>query len=134
MVMGLAAAKQGDQIIGVDIHLVMVPTPLGDRPTPLPHPFAGLINSNLSENVKIMGLPAATVGSTAINNPPHLPTPPGTSFLKPPTNQATIRLGSLTVKINGKLAARNTDMADTCNDPSDIPAGKVVAVSTVFIG
>lgn len=132
--MGLAAAKQGDQIIGVDIHLVMVPTPLGDIPTPLPHPFVGLINSNLSGTVQIMGLPAATVGSTAINNPPHLPTPPGTSFLKPPTNQATIRLGSLTVKINGKPAARHTDIAETCNDPSDLPAGKVLAVSTVLIG
>jgi len=38
------------------------------------------------------------------------------------------------VKINGKMAARNGDMATTCNDPVDIPSGTVMAVGTVMIG
>jgi uncharacterized Zn-binding protein involved in type VI secretion len=38
------------------------------------------------------------------------------------------------VKINGKMAARNGDMALTCNDPTDLPNGQVIAVGTVFIG
>jgi uncharacterized Zn-binding protein involved in type VI secretion len=38
------------------------------------------------------------------------------------------------VFINGKSAARNGDVADTCNDPADTPVGTVVAVGTVFIG
>jgi len=132
--MVLPAAKQGDQIVAVDIHIVMVPTPAGPVPTPLPHPFTGIINGGLSKNVKIMGRAAATVGSTAQNTPPHIPTPPGISFQKPPTNKATVRMGSLTVKINGKFAARSADTAMTCNDPLDLPVGKVVAVGTVFIG
>lgn len=131
--MGQPAAKQGDQIVATDIHVVMVP---GARPvpTPLPHPFTGIISGGVSGDVKIMGKHAATVGSTADNTPPHLPTPPGTAFQKPPANKSTIQMGSQTVKINGKPAARNGDVAITCNDPADLPVGSVVAVGTVFIG
>lgn len=131
--MGQPAAKQGDQVVAVDTHIVMVPSP-GPVPTPLPHPFAGIISGGLSSDVKIMGMAAATVDSTADNTPPHIATPPGTSFQKPPSNKATIKMGSSTVKINGKAAARNGDTAETCNDPSDLPAGTVIAVGTVMIG
>ncbi|XHX78793.1 MAG: PAAR domain-containing protein [Stenomitos frigidus ULC029] len=131
--MGQPAAKQNDRITAVDTHIVIVPG-VAPVPTPLPHPFAGIINSNLSSNVNIMGLPAATVGSTAVNTPPHLPTPPGIAFQTPPSNQGTIKIGSPTVKINGKMAARNGDTAETCNDPTDLPIGQVIAVGTVFIG
>jgi uncharacterized Zn-binding protein involved in type VI secretion len=132
--MGQPAAKQSDKIVAVDTHIVLVPSPSGTVPTPLPHPFNGIINGNLSSDVKIMGLPAATVDSTADNTPPHIPTPPGTAFQKPPSNKATIKIGSQTVKINDKAAARNGDTAETCNDPADLPAGTVVAVGTVMIG
>jgi uncharacterized Zn-binding protein involved in type VI secretion len=100
----------------------------------LPHPFAGLINGGLSTDVKIMGMPAATVDSTATNAPPHVPTPPGTSFQRPPSNKATIKLGSASVTINGKPAARMGDTAETCNDPQDLPTGSVIAAGTVIIG
>lgn len=129
--MGMPAAKQGDKVMALDIHVVMIPSPGGPVPTPLPHPFNGIIDSNLSTNVKIMGLPAATVDSTASNLPPHIPQ--GGPFQMLPSNKATIKIGSATVKINGKMAARNGDTAMTCNDPSDMPAGTVVAVGTVFI-
>ena len=130
--MGQPGAKQGDQIIAVDIHIVMIPSPGGPVPTPLPHPLAGMIAGGLSANVKIMGMPAATLGSTADNLPPHIPQ--GGPFQKPPTNKATIMIGSPTVMINGKPAARNGDTALTCNDPVDVPVGKVIAVGTVMIG
>ena len=133
--MGQPAAKQGDQIVATDIHIAMIPAPTGPPvPTPMPAQFTGVINDGLSRDVKIMGMPAATVGSTAENLPPHIPTPPGTSFQKPPSNKGTIQLGSMTVKINGKMAARNGDLAMTCNDPSDLPAGKIIATGTVLIG
>jgi uncharacterized Zn-binding protein involved in type VI secretion len=133
--MGQPAAKQGDQITATDTHIVMVPAPPGSPvPTPLPHPFAGIINGGLSSNVNIMGMPAATVDSTADNTPPHAPVTPGTAFKSPPGNKGTINSGSPTVKINGKMAARNGDTAITCNDPADLPAGTVVAAGTVFIG
>ena len=133
--MGQPAAKQGDKIVASDVHIVLVPAPPGPPvPTPLPHPFSGIINGNVSKDVFITGLPAATLGSTATNTPPHIPTPPGVSFQKPPTNMATIIKGSATVLINGKPAARAGDTANTCNDPADLPVGTVVAAGTVLIG
>jgi len=129
--MGQPAAKQGDQVVAVDTHIVMVPGPAF---SPLPHPFAGMLNGGLSTDVKISGRPAATVGSTADNTPPHLPTAPGTGFQRPPANKATVQQGSATVKINGKPAARTGDKALTCNDPVDLAVGTIVAAGNVLIG
>jgi uncharacterized Zn-binding protein involved in type VI secretion len=132
--MGQPAAKQGDKIVALDMHIVMVQAGPSQAPAPLPHPFMGLIDGRLSNDVKIMGLPAAVIGSTASNTPQHVPIAPGLSFQKPPSNKATIQIGSPTVMINGKQAARNGDKAMTCNDPADLPAGTVIAAGTVFIG
>jgi uncharacterized Zn-binding protein involved in type VI secretion len=130
--MGQPAAKQGDKIVAVDTHIVILPSPA--PPVPLPHPFSGTINGGLSSDVNIMGKPAATVDSTAENSPQHIATPPGTSFQKPPANKGTIKMGSATVMINGKQAARNGDSAETCNDPADLPVGTVIASGSVTIG
>jgi len=131
--MGQPAAKQGDTITAVDIHIIMIPAAAGAPvPTPLPHPFNGIISGSLSPNVNVMGLPAATQGSTAMNTPPHIPQ--GGPFQKPPSNSATIVMGSSRVMINGKPAARAGDTALTCNDPADLPNGTVVATSSVLVG
>jgi uncharacterized Zn-binding protein involved in type VI secretion len=133
--MGQPAAKQNDMVTATDTHIVLVPQPTGPPvPTPLPHPFVGMLNNNLSPTVKIMGLPAATVGSIAQNQPPHFPTPPGTAFQIPPTNMGTVMMGSNTVFFNNKPAARNGDTVQTCNDPSPLPVGKIIAMGTVMIG
>ena len=131
--MSQPAAKQNDTVTARDIHIVIIP---GSPPTtaPLPHAFNGILDTELSQDVKIMQMPAATVGSIANNKPPHLPTSPGTAFQNPPKNLGTIKLGSQTVFINKKGAARNGDIVDTCNDPSDAPVGTVVASGSVFIG
>jgi uncharacterized Zn-binding protein involved in type VI secretion len=127
---GAPAAKKGDQVTATDTHLVQPPGP--SSPVPTPSPFAGIIDGKLSSDVKIEGMPAATEGSTATNTPSHIPV--GGTFVNPPSNKATIQLGSQTVKINGKAAARSGDTATTCNDPADLPAGTVVASGTVMIG
>jgi uncharacterized Zn-binding protein involved in type VI secretion len=130
--MGQPAAKQGDRVVATDIHVVMIPSPGGPVPTPLPHPFTGVLNGSLSGDVNVMGRPAATVGSTADNAPPHVPQ--GGPFQRPPSNRAQVIVGSPTVLINGKPAARNGDTALTCNDPADLPVGTVVAAGTVLVG
>jgi uncharacterized Zn-binding protein involved in type VI secretion len=129
--MGQPAANQGDKVVAMDTHIILVPSPGGPVPTPIPHPFNGMIDASLSANVMVMGLPAATLGSVADNLPPHIPI--GGSFSKPPTNKAQIITGSPTVMINGKPAARNGDTALTCNDPVDLPNGTVVAIGTVMV-
>lgn len=111
----------------------MIQAPPGPPiPVPVPYSFTGIIDGNLSQNVNIEGMPAATVGSTASNRPSHIPQ--GGPFQKSPSNQATINIGSGTVRINRKMAARNGDAAITCNDPSDMKIGKVIATGIVFVG
>jgi len=130
--MGMPAAKKGDRITAKDVHFIQPPgtTP----PVIVQHPFTGTINGNLSANVNIMGKPAAMMNSTATNTPAHQPI--GGTFVKPPgpANRGSIIAGSPTVFINGKPAARSGDTAITCNDPVDLPVGKVVAKGTVCIG
>lgn len=128
--MGQPAAKQGDRIVGMDSHIVVPPS---GTPAPSVFPFDGPINNNVSANVRIQGQFAATVGSTGMCTPPHLPKE-GT-FQVPPTNLGTIVKGSSTVFINNKPAARNGDICNTCNDPVPAPVSKVVSTTTtVFIG
>jgi uncharacterized Zn-binding protein involved in type VI secretion len=138
--MGQPAAKRGDEIFADDMHFIRLPSI--PNPVLLPHKFTGIIDGNLSSDVTIMGEPAAIQGSTATNTPRHEPgrvskdTPPpaGASFVMRPNDQGTILRGSATVTINGKPAARNGDMALTCNDLSGPPVGTVTAKGTVLIG
>lgn len=128
--MGRPAAKQGDRVTATDMHLIQAPGPTA--PAPVPHPFSGVLDGSLSSDVTVDGRAAATVSSTATNTPVHVPQ--GGTFVNPPSNRATIVQGSLTVRINGKPAARHGDRALTCNDPVPLPVGSVVAASTVTIG
>ncbi|HWI61731.1 MAG TPA: PAAR domain-containing protein, partial [Symbiobacteriaceae bacterium] len=129
--MGMPAAKQGDQVLATDTHIIMIPgTP--PVPTPLPHPFTGMLTGGLISTVTIGGMPAAVAGSTADNLPPHIPQ--GGPFQKPPANSGSVLMGSSTVFIGGKPAARQGDTAMTCNDPADMPVGTVIAAGTVMIG
>ncbi len=130
--MGKPAAKLGDRIQATDIHIVMVVAGPSTVPTPMPSPFSGLINGGVSTNVMVDGKPAAILQCSATNVPPHIPS--GGAFQNPPTNRATVITGSATVLINNKPAVRAGDTALTCNDPSPLPIGKVIAVGTVLIG
>jgi uncharacterized Zn-binding protein involved in type VI secretion len=132
--MGKPAAIKGSTVTAVDLHVVLVPTPGGPVPTPLPHPFSGTVDGGLVASVTIGGQPAAVVGSTASNAPAHLPTPPGTAFQRPPANRGSVFLGSQTVLLGGKPAARAGDPVSTCNDPADQPVGQLVAAGTVLVG
>ena len=116
-------------MLATDTHIVAVPSVTGTVPTPLPHPFSGTLQTDVSSDVLINNLGAATVGSVAVNQPPHLPTPPGTSFIRPPSNRGTVQTGSATVLINGRAAARMGDPVRTCNDPVDLPVGSITAGS-----
>jgi uncharacterized Zn-binding protein involved in type VI secretion len=129
---GKPAAKQGDKVVAVDTHILMIPSPGGPVPTPTPMPFNGMLSGDLSQNVMVENMAAATKGSTAMNGPPHVPT--GGPFQSPPSNKATVQMGSSKVLINDKEAAHNGDTAMTCNDPADAPNGTVIAVGTVLVG
>jgi uncharacterized Zn-binding protein involved in type VI secretion len=132
---GQPAAARDDQVVGVDTHVVLVPSPTGTAPMPLPHPFSGKLTDELTDDVRIEDRPAATVDSVAPNKPQHVPTPPGTSFQRQPSNRGTVSDGSGSVLIGNRKAARLGDPVRTCNDPTDTDAAKIVSGSTkVLIG
>ncbi len=127
-----AGAKQGDKVVGIDTHVIMIPSPGGPVPTPTPMPFSGQLCASLKSTVLIEHQPAATKGSVATNSPPHVPV--GGPFQKPPANQGTVDDGSATVLFEHDQAARMGDPVKTCNDPQDAPNGVIIATSTVLVG
>lgn len=129
--MGEPVAKQDDQVVGVDTHILMIPSPGGPVPTATPMPFVGKLAQDLCSTTFVDNKAAAVKGSVA-ENQPHVPT--GGPFQKQPADRGTIDTGSATVFMDGKEVARAGDTAKTCNDPADAPNGVVIATSTVFAG
>ena len=133
--MGKPGAKKTDQIVSPgDVHIIMVPSPGGPVPTPIPHPCTSIITDGVADKVKVMGQPGAVKGSTSKHSPPHVPMGPG-PFQKPPANKGKIITASSNVFFEGKPAAMLGDTASMCADPSDAPVGKVMGTAaTVLIG
>ena len=131
--MGQPAAKQGDMVVGVDIHIFNIPAAAGAPvPTPLPSPFSGQLDSSLEQSVLVMGQPVAVLGSVAHNQPPHMPQ--GGPLANPPTNQGSVMQASTTVLAGGKGIARNGDLVQSCMDAGWAAQPKVIAISTVMVG
>jgi len=99
------AAKHMDPLVGVDVHIIMIPSPAGPIPTPLPHPYVGMVFDPmdyvpiLGATVMINGLPRGLAGSSGQALPPHIPM--GGPFMKPPSNESEIFMGSATVVVDG---------------------------------
>lgn len=131
--MGQPVATQGSLVVAMDTHIVMIPSPGGPVPTPVPAPFNGQITGGTVSTVLIMGKPVAVIGSTADNLPPHIPA--GGPFQTPPQNLGSVHTGSATVLVGGKGIARNGDTATTCDDIAPTaPKGQIIAAGTVFAG
>jgi uncharacterized Zn-binding protein involved in type VI secretion len=129
---GRSAAREGDLVVGIDIHIIDVSTPAGPVPTPTPHPFKGKLDRELSGDVKIEDKPAATKGSFATNDPGH--TPIGGAFHKTPKDEAEVVKGGDSVLVNDKPIARMGDVCMSCSDPVDLPTAVVIAGSSVKVG
>lgn len=130
--MSKPVAKALDQVQATDTHIVLLPGPAGTTPTPMPFAFAGIVDGALSDNVYAERRAVAVDGSTASNTPVHVPV--GGSFQLPPSNQAVIIASSATVFANNKPIARHDDKAQTCDDVSTQPGGKVIANASVHAG
>ncbi|MFO0549920.1 MAG: RHS repeat-associated core domain-containing protein [Polyangiaceae bacterium] len=140
------AAKWGDPVLGVDCHMVNVPTPGGPVPTPLPHPFVGVVFDPLGAAmgalggvVLVNGMPCGNVG-TEIEVVPHFPTPPGVGpapMDAPPGNEGSLVSGSKTVLFAGGSESRTLSHVLSCNYPFDLPTSVCMSVpmgAPVMIG
>ena|GEM_PF-188420 len=98
------ASKWLDVVVGLDLHMEMVPTP-APVPTPFPHPFSGLLFDPMGMvmdemiaqvtawatdtppdpgKVWICGLPATVTGDEVSMPVPHIFIPPGVSWAPVP--------------------------------------------------
>ena len=98
--------KHMDPILGVDVHIVLIPTPAGPIPTPIPHPHVGMIMDPF-DYVPILGsalyvnnMVKASAGTAGLLIPPsHIPM--GGPFAPPPGNESEMFMGSATVDAEG---------------------------------
>ncbi|MBI4955748.1 MAG: hypothetical protein HY908_27260 [Myxococcales bacterium] len=125
-------AKDGDRVVGTDVHVVLVPSATGPVPTPMPIPFAGKLADGLSPTTYADGQAVAVEGAEARNDAEHVAV--GGSFQTPPRNRGAVREGSPSVFVDGKGVAAHGGVVWTCADPEDAPNGAIVAEGTVFVG
>ena len=128
--MGAPAIVLGDRITGTcAIHLVPNPASGVPQPGP-PFPFSAPVTIGVVPTVIIGGKPAAVMGCSGINTPPHVGLHPTDPFMVPPTQIGRIVAGSPTVLIGGQPAATATSAATCCSTPGTL----VPTVTTVLIG
>jgi RHS repeat-associated protein len=132
------AAKFFDVVLGIDVHMVLVPAVPSPVPVPLPHPFIGVVWDPIGAvmgrilgggPVFVNGIHSANTG-TGVKGAKHLPTPPGVSFAPNdiPGNDGSIVTGSKTVHFGGSSAARLGSMVSSCGFPLNLPTSACLAV------
>lgn len=139
----MIAAKFGDPVLGLDVHMVFVPTP-APTPTPLPHPFIGVVFDPIGAAIGaamgavfggggpvfVNGMPTGNTG-TGVKNTPHIPTPPGTGPApkdSPPGNEGTLVTGSKTVHFAGSSESRTLSSVNSCGFPLNLPTSLCGAI------
>jgi len=134
------AAKHLDPVLGIDVHIVMIPSPAGPIPTPIPHPFSGMLFDPLDyipmvgATVLINGLPRAHAGTAVLAMPVHVPM--GGVFLKPPANEGEMYMGSSTVIVDGEPMSYAALPVLSCSDigmPAPLRMSKKGAVKSLSL-
>ena len=129
--MGTPAAVMGDQVTGTcPIHQIPNPTTGVPQPAP-PMPFAAPLLTGLATRTLIGGKPAAVQGSSGLNTPPHVGLHASDPFMVPTTQRAQVVMGSTTVLIEGKPAAKT---GSTCTICAGTPGQLTGSAATVLIG
>ena len=115
---GKQMAAQDDRVMGMDVHIMVIPSGPSTTTSPLPHPFVGKLDDGLSDDVSIGDKKAAAKGSKAKHDDPtHMQLPGTIKFQNNPKKEGEVTGGtSSTVKIDGKEAAVIGSLVTTCND------------------
>jgi uncharacterized Zn-binding protein involved in type VI secretion len=129
--MGTPAAVMGDRIVATcAIH--QVPSPVGaPMPSPAPLPFSAPLVQALATTVTIGGKPAAVQGSSGVNTPPHVGLHATDPFMVPVMQRGMVTMGSTSVLIEGKPAAKT---GSTCTVCGGLPGQLTGTATTVLIG
>ena len=128
--MGTPAAVLGDKIMGTcPAH--QIPNPASGVPQPAPPmPFSAPLVMGLATKVLIASKPAAVMGSSGYNVPPHVGLHPSDPCMVPTMQEGKVVAGSPTVMIEGKPAARVGSQVIMC---AGIPGQLLGTANTVLI-
>lgn len=115
---GKQMAAQDDRVMGMDVHIMVIPSGPSTTTVPLPHPFIGKLDDGLSDDVSIGDKKAALKGSKAKHDDSmHMQLPGTIKFQNNPKKEGEVTGGtSSTVKIDGKETAVIGSLVTTCND------------------
>lgn len=128
--MGTPAAVMGDKIVGQCLTH-QIPNPASGVPQPAPPmPFQAPLLQGLATKVLIANKPAAVMGSSGFNTPPHVGLHASDPFMAPPTQMGRVMQGSPSVLIEGKPAARQASQVVMC---ANVPGQLVATGTTVLI-
>lgn len=129
--MGSPAIVMGDKVTGVcAIHQIPNPASGAPQPSPAPLPFSAPLLQGLSTKVLIGGKPAAVLGSSGYNTPPHVGLHATDPFMTPTLQVGRVISGSTTVLIESKPAATLSSSASCC-----VGSGSLIpTVNDVLIG
>ena len=129
--MGTPAAVMGDRITGTcAVH--QIPNPASGVPQPSPPlPFSAPLLTGLESSVLVAGKPAAVVGSSGYNTPPHVGLHATDPFVVPTLQEGRVAVGSATVLFGGKPAAKTGSTVMIC---AGVPGQLVGSATTVLVG
>jgi uncharacterized Zn-binding protein involved in type VI secretion len=116
------AAVMNDRIVGT-CPLHQIPNPASGVPQPgPPMPFSAPLLLNLATNVLIGGKPAAVLGSSGHNTPPHVGLHASDPFMVPTMQEGRVMSGSTTVLVGGKPLATAQSNVTLCASPGQLAA------------
>ncbi len=127
--MSAPAIVMGDKVTGMcAIHQMI--GPLGNPQPAPPMPFSAPLTLGLCNTVLIGGKPAAVVGASGYNTPPHVGLHPADPYMVPPMQIGRVVSGSPTVVFGGQPAVNATASATCCVTPGSL----VPTVTDVMVG
>ncbi len=123
------AIVMGDRITGM-CPLHQVPGPVGNPQPAPPMPFSAPLTVGLCTTVFVSGQPAAVLGASGYNSPPHVGLHPADPFMAPPMQIGRVVSGSPTVLFEGKPAVDASASVTCCATPGSL----VPTVTNVLVG
>lgn len=127
--MGQPAVVLNDRVVGMCVHH-QVPAAAGAPAPAGPLPFSAPLTQGLTTKVLVQGKPAAVVGSSGYNTPPHVGLHASDPQFTPTLQTGRIVAGSSKVFFEGKPAAYTGCQNMMCL----IPGNVVGSATKVLIG
>lgn len=119
--MGSPVIRMNDKITGTcAIHQVPNPASGAPQPSPAPLPFSAPLLQGLETSVLINGQPAAVMGSSGVNTPPHVGLHVTDPYAVPTMQTGRVIKGSTKVLAGGKPLATVSGQATCCATPGSL--------------